>query len=1094
MTAHTDLTRWNRAGLTRFRYVDGNAPVFLELLRESLARRFGAVGGGMWDILHDVPQSEDYRERLHRLEAQYTADRRDVGWEIVRLFARACQVLTSHVEAYANEGFLGTATQWDNVRRLVEMLDYHPAPPASAATSLVLVAKPGARGTVPQGFQVKHAPKSGAPVVFETLEDVVIDAALNELRPAGYERNPTTLTGAVLTFEGAVKNLKTGEPVVLEDERTWTLRAYLVQGVLEQAQRTQVTVRPRLWRGFEAGYTIVHAQPADRLEPKAPVQTSAIIGRALHLAEPPRDLQPGEVVYISDSVKAYYRRVVAVRGLTIVFDKELGIDQETGQLNLAHATVARAEVVSVNRLPGRTGEDNDILIIRVAGDHSRLANQQIADLCIDAGVRSIAQYKVTAADYIPAEQKVPNAGYTILRVMAPLGGECTLANPQSLWVPPVGGRWAVDRFLETAGGHLPRALVTSKPKKTAAGDIAVVVRGNQTAWARLGSVETDMEPGEARLTAEARWQDRGGGDFYLADTSVYAHFKQQLRVSGWQNNPAVLSGSTVQLNAVPSGLKRGAKILVECAGSDPLVTTVSRVEGTAVTLSHAVPDGCTVGGIVLRGNVVNAGHGESKPEKVLGSGSAAQSNQVFLLQVADVSFVADSTQTTGVRADITVRVAEREWTQVATLNDSGPADPHYVVRMTEDGYILVGFGDGSNGRRLPSGINNVRVSYRKGTGLGGNLAAGSLTKPVKPHALVASVRQPTAAIGGNDMEGTASLRENAPASLLTLERAVSLDDFGHLAASHSSVWQARAFLRPSGFGQREQVEVIVVPATGGPLGELAATLQGFLLRHSVPGVAVAVTEYTEVSFDVEVDLTVDEDAFVADDVRAAVERELAQAFGLFRRRLGQDVYLSEVYKVVEDVVGVMHSTIALNGNQQIRRLFTNERSVRVLGACVVRVNRSGSTAAPATGGPPTAPPATTQLELERPIGRRPTIVVDGVGPVYAGRLAAAGVTTVKALAALDPDRTAIQVPRPKLWEAVAKAQFLLEFEVDPGVAGPVLDLPLLEVGGMTAAALTQLTGESVERVTQLRALVRRLQVALDDDAFAMLTLREFVPR
>ena len=40
MSKRGDLTRWNRAGLSRFRYVDGNAAEYLEILRQQLAKRF----------------------------------------------------------------------------------------------------------------------------------------------------------------------------------------------------------------------------------------------------------------------------------------------------------------------------------------------------------------------------------------------------------------------------------------------------------------------------------------------------------------------------------------------------------------------------------------------------------------------------------------------------------------------------------------------------------------------------------------------------------------------------------------------------------------------------------------------------------------------------------------------------------------------------------------------------------------------------------------------------------------------------------------------------------------------------------------------
>ncbi len=413
--------------------------------------------------------------------------------------------------------------------------------------------------------------------------------------------------------------------------------------------------------------------------------------------------------------------------------------------------------------------------------------------------------------------------------------------------------------------------------------------------------------------------------------------------------------------------------------------------------------------------------------------------------------------------------------------------------MTEDAYILISFGDGTNGRRLPTGTNNVRITFREGNGLAGNIPAGGLKQPSKPHALVAAVRQLTPAIGGNDMENVASLRENAPASLLALERAVSLSDFGFLAGTHSSVWQARAFARPTGFEQREQIEVVVVPANGGELGELGATLREFLLRHAVPGIAIAVTKYDEVLFQVGVELTVDEAAYVADDVKAAVERSLKDAFSLARRRLGQDLFLSEVYKVVENVTGVMHSTIMINGDEDIRRLRTDEHAVSVLDKYAVIVLRETAVAPAAVNG--TLPPGTPGLPPPAlPIGRQSSIVIDGVGTIYARRLAAAGRATVHAVAAMDPDEVAADMPRPKIWEAIAKAQLLLEVDLDVAMADAVLDRPLGEIAAMSTGALGTLTRARVERVTELRALVRRLQVALDETAFAKLTLREFAPR
>src|SRR3954471_21249146 len=188
----SDLTRWNRSGLSRVRYVDGTAVTYLEALRRVMLTAFpDKEGQSRWtDLGAEPPANETGRDAYDRLIEQYRAARKDYAWEILRTFARSTHVLTEHLDAFANEGFLRTATQWDNVRKLVEMIDYHPAPPASASTPLALFAKEDQAGTVEAGFQVKNEPADGsAPVIFETLDDLDVDAHFNELHFADWQQS-----------------------------------------------------------------------------------------------------------------------------------------------------------------------------------------------------------------------------------------------------------------------------------------------------------------------------------------------------------------------------------------------------------------------------------------------------------------------------------------------------------------------------------------------------------------------------------------------------------------------------------------------------------------------------------------------------------------------------------------------------------------------------------------------------------------------------------------------------------------------------------------------------------------------------------------
>jgi hypothetical protein len=182
----SDLTRWNRQGLSRFQYVNGNGVTFLEQIRLLLLEKFSDPYSDelQWERLatrFPEQENESPAERVARLRSQYIAEPDEFSWEIVRTLARSSHILSEYINHYANETFLGTATQWDNVRRLVAMLDYHPAPPASAETWMALTLKEGKKGKVESGFQVKHQPQDGSPLVFESLSDLQADAELNTL-------------------------------------------------------------------------------------------------------------------------------------------------------------------------------------------------------------------------------------------------------------------------------------------------------------------------------------------------------------------------------------------------------------------------------------------------------------------------------------------------------------------------------------------------------------------------------------------------------------------------------------------------------------------------------------------------------------------------------------------------------------------------------------------------------------------------------------------------------------------------------------------------------------------------------------------------
>ncbi len=1175
MKARTDLTRWNRAGLTRFRYVDGNAVEYLEILRQQLVEKFAdpQTKRCLWlNPPERIPANEvasatetltERQERLHliqeRILASYRQDRRDWAWEIARAFARACHMLTEHADAYANERFLGTATQWDHVRRLVAMLDYHPAPPASAATRLVLIAKGDQAGTVAKGFQVKHAPPDGgAKVVFETLEDLLIDPALNVLRPKGWNKSDepplrppsegappppaedrpfsTVASGPVIHLQGVGETWASQLDALAAGGR-FRIKDFVT---FDPDATAGLTIGPTRLKEFKATATalsqfelepgwseitdwrlprIASAKPEEIIEitGKSSTEITALqqrialagvyLDHEVYTAATLRDLlRPGGGGGAPDSKPTSWvgKHIPKVKPnqVAMVYDQAneaaegVWIDdiaEKKPEENSALKIHLRPSPVQFTWAAWRKGDIalqyaprfkrrcwlNGSNVIRTEAPHGlaagafigwqeedkwRFAEVEEADkrnlrlnltgLLPDSGtalyearplegpnlpaeVEEVGlldeELPADAVEGITAASLVDDSSFDFPEVISTEPIPSDMTNPLAIILsvlgklPEVGSfivptpllpidivKAAVKLLLKMGAMVIPSTgepvFEFIPPEDLAIELYGLVANEDTLKWkdeddsSSEGPIESNpivleiknalslpegpapvffnavkqvylekgpflaipqgpeqkamVAAGSPRFVFDGRPDKIDGGDWVvgrfsdglralsvsaveaLADgdneafglrfdslvgnegefKKVYADFRGELAAEGGDRNDARVGADPLELeDEIPPNLKVGRSVLLTAEGKPPVAARIKSIEGNAV-VTEPPADDFAKGELIIRGNVVMAGHGEGKPPKILGSGDAARSLQEFTLAVAQVSFTPDPTQKAGVAAAIDVEVAGRVWEQVSTLKDSAPDDHHYIVRMTEDGFVKIMFGDGEHGRRLPTGKNNVRVRYRVGSGLAGNVPAGSLEKPIKPHPLVAAVVQPLKAAGGGDMEDVAALRENAPATLLALERAVSLSDFAHLAASQSSVWQARAYRQVVGPGVSESVRVVIVPADGVHSPEVDAATRSFLQNHALPGVVVHVEPFDPVTFDLNVTLRVRLEAFVAEEVASAVAKAVTETFTLKERKLGAHLYLSEIYKVVEGVKGVENSICVLNDDPALQRL------------------------------------------------------------------------------------------------------------------------------------------------------------------------------
>jgi len=186
---------------------------------------------------------------------------------------------------------------------------------------------------------------------------------------------------------------------------------------------------------------------------------------------------------------------------------------------------------------------------------------------------------------------------------------------------------------------------------------------------------------------------------------------------------------------------------------------------------------------------------------------------------------------------VVVEVAEvaegdgwHEWTEVSDFAQSGPEDRHFVLDATE-GTVrlgpLVRNADGSTTQygRVPDKGSVIRLKrYWTGGGRRGNVAARSVAVIRTTVPFVSRVENRRAASGGVDGETVEEAKIRGPVTLRTLGRAVTLEDYEHLAreaAPEAARVMAVAPERPEDAGGVRLLVVPTVPDEDGRL-ELSA--------------------------------------------------------------------------------------------------------------------------------------------------------------------------------------------------------------------------------------------------------------------------------
>ncbi len=399
--------------------------------------------------------------------------------------------------------------------------------------------------------------------------------------------------------------------------------------------------------------------------------------------------------------------------------------------------------------------------------------------------------------------------------------------------------------------------------------------------------------------------------FGLRETVVYAQ-SEELALAK-RPVAAPVQGSEIVIEGSVAGLAAGRALIFtgRPTGAPPESEPVSEVvfvesisaDGHTITLTAPLQNTFVRESVMINANVARATHGEAVRE-VLGSGNGAASHQRFTLKKPPLTYISAPTSS-GALSTLQVRVNQVLWQEVPSLYAQEPGAQVYTVRIEDSGATTVIFGDGQSGARLPTGQENIEATYRSGIGLAGQVRAGSLTLLQTRPLGIRGVTNPLRASGAAEPESLDAARTNAPLTVLTLERAVSLQDFEDFARAFAGIGKAQAVALWS--GETRLVHVTVAAADGSqvdPQSDLFKNLRAAIKAVKDPVQPVEVAGFIPRSFSLEARIFIDP-RYRAQDVLAQVRQALLDAFSFAQRGFGQPVAAAEVITVIQAVTGVI---------------------------------------------------------------------------------------------------------------------------------------------------------------------------------------------
>ncbi len=851
-------------------------------------------------------------------------------------FVDACacvaDVLTFYQERIANEGFLRTATERRSVLELARAIGYElkPGVAASVYLSFILESAPGSPGvcTLAAGTPVQSVPIQGQlPQVFETSGDLVARADWNvlvprQLRPAdmaiidvtnddGTTRKALALLGPSGSFPPDTLHLHQG--LINKD-------LFHLQPGLTADQAVDAIEVGRVYIGdpapvIAAGDLLLFVGKRSSDLVKLVLRAVAVVPEAaLKRVRVDVEALPDPVAPVPPPIVAWLAPYAIKSFLAFAKPQISAVGFTSSALTASVLNQAWRER-DLKAMIGIQGWSGANLVKAIATPSGPPVAPEAGAFAFGARVGFFGNNAPKWA-VLPNGTNTNDVPYKAGWDAGDKDGTSTghLSASRTIWTDSQGLAIAPSAYLERAVPGVSRGSWTVFDTPEAKPEVYGVFDARESSRADYGISGRAMALTLATDSGTAM-SSKPSTAFSFRSTTAYVAAKQ-LGLADLPIEVPIAAGDTsIELDRMVIGLVTGQPIALTGQRSDlpgvdaaeiAVLADVIHADGrSTLVLKQGLVNSYVRSSLTISANVVHATHGETVNE-MLGNGDASVPNQSFMLKRPPTTFLSAPTPS-GVASTLEVRVNGVRWDEVPSLYDATPDQTVYTTRIDNEATMRLTFGDGACGARLPTGTVNVAARYRTGIGPAGEVDAGSITMLRAMPLGLRGVTNAVAASGAEGSEVLAGARRNAPLTLLTFERVVSLLDYENYARAYPGIGKARGDVL--WIDGESRVYLTLAGATGGPPGsDVLDNLPRSIRDASDPSQRFAAAAYAQRYFSLSAQLVVDP-RYRFPNVQASVTALLLTAFGFEARDLGQSVTAAEILALVHTVPGVVSADI-----------------------------------------------------------------------------------------------------------------------------------------------------------------------------------------